>query len=94
MERATWKDGALDVTLLEPFEQLRRSNQLSTTKDRENNDSGRQKQIWLPSLDVIGTFATENAVYSNPKKPFISYNIGAKHNQPSKLDTQPAKNSN
>jgi hypothetical protein len=29
LERATWKNGRLDIVLLEPFEQLRRSNQLS-----------------------------------------------------------------
>jgi len=32
LKGATWQDGGLRTTLLEPFEQLRNSNQLTLTK--------------------------------------------------------------
>lgn len=51
LKEATWQEGGLRTTLLEPFEQLRRSNQLSTTKDNGNGGSGRDLKIWLPRQD-------------------------------------------
>ena len=48
LKEATWQDGGLRTTLLEPFEQLRRSNQRSTTNNNGNNESGRDLTIWLP----------------------------------------------
>ena len=50
-KEATWQDGGLHTTLLEPFEQLRRSNQLSLTKDNGNEGSGHDLKICLPILD-------------------------------------------
>jgi hypothetical protein len=36
-----WRDGGLPATLLEPFEQMHRSNQLSHTKQNATGGSGR-----------------------------------------------------
>jgi hypothetical protein len=36
MKDATWRDGQLQTQFEEPFENLRRSNQLSRTKHEEN----------------------------------------------------------
>lgn len=47
IKEATWKDDRLQTSLLEPFEQLRRSNQLSHTKDKGKGGSGRDLKIWL-----------------------------------------------
>ena len=47
LKEATWQDGGSSTTLLEPFEQLRRSNQLSQTKITGNNGSGHELKIWL-----------------------------------------------
>jgi site-specific DNA recombinase len=48
LERATWKEGTLDVTLLEPFQTLRHSNSVTTTKTNGNGTAGRDIEIWLP----------------------------------------------
>jgi site-specific DNA recombinase len=47
VKEATWLDGGLRTSLFEPFEILRRSNQESTRKERENSGSGQDLQIWL-----------------------------------------------
>lgn len=47
LKEATWKDGGLRTTLLEPFEQLRRSNQLSHTNKNGNPGSGMDLKVWL-----------------------------------------------
>jgi hypothetical protein len=57
LDRATWKDGMLAATLLEPLHQLRRSNSLTTSEINQNGDAGRKKEIWLPIVDAFRTFA-------------------------------------
>jgi hypothetical protein len=47
MEKATWKQGALQTVLFEPFEILRHSNQESYRREREKAGSGRELGIWL-----------------------------------------------
>ncbi|HLM98170.1 MAG TPA: zinc ribbon domain-containing protein, partial [Bryobacteraceae bacterium] len=48
VEKAAWKDGALQATLFEPFEILRHSNQESHRKEMEEPGAGRDLGIWLP----------------------------------------------
>jgi site-specific DNA recombinase len=62
VEKAAWQDGALRTTLFEPFEILRHSNQESYRKEKENGGSGRDLEIWLPSLDTFRTFARQFAL--------------------------------
>jgi site-specific DNA recombinase len=47
LESAAWQDGELRTTLFEPFELLRRSNRESYTKQKENNGSGCDLEVWL-----------------------------------------------
>ena len=47
LEKAAWKDGALQTALFEPFEILRHSNQESYRKEKEKAGSGRELGIWL-----------------------------------------------
>ena len=47
VEKAAWRDGALQTTLFEPFEILRHSNQESYGKEKENGGSGLDLAIWL-----------------------------------------------
>ena len=47
VEKAVWKDGALQTALFEPFEILRHSNQESYRKEKEKVGSGREMGIWL-----------------------------------------------
>jgi site-specific DNA recombinase len=47
VEKATWKDGALQTTLFEPFQILRHSNLESYRKEKEKVGSGRDLEIWL-----------------------------------------------
>ena len=47
LKEATWKDGTLRTTLLEPFEQLRRSNSVSANGINGNGGSGRCFEDWL-----------------------------------------------
>jgi hypothetical protein len=47
VEKATWKGGALQIALFEPFEILRHSNRESYRKEKENVGSGRDLEIWL-----------------------------------------------
>jgi hypothetical protein len=54
VDRAAWRERTLEVVLSEPFEQLRRSNQLSRKKHRENEGSGRDLGPWLPRQDSKG----------------------------------------
>ena len=48
LKEATWKDGTLRTTLLEPFAQLQRSNRLTQTNINGNGGSRRDFEIWLP----------------------------------------------
>ena len=52
IEKATWKDGMLQTSLFEPFELLRHSNQESFRKEKENDGSGRDLEVWLPKTDT------------------------------------------
>jgi hypothetical protein len=47
MKDATWRDGQLQTQFEEPFENLRRSNQLSQTKHEENGMRNAEIGIWL-----------------------------------------------
>jgi hypothetical protein len=47
IDEATWQNGTLRTSLLEPFEILRHSNRESLRKENENNGSGRDLGIWL-----------------------------------------------
>jgi DNA invertase Pin-like site-specific DNA recombinase len=47
LEKAAWKDGALQTALFEPFEILRHSNQESYRKEKEKAGSGCELGIWL-----------------------------------------------
>ncbi len=47
LERATWKNGRLAVVLLEPFEQLRRSNQVTINEISSLGSSVSDPKIWL-----------------------------------------------
>jgi site-specific DNA recombinase len=62
VEKADWKDGTLRTTLFEPFEILRHSKRESCRKENENAGSGRDLEVWLPSLDTFRTFLSA----SNP----------------------------
>jgi len=57
LKEAAGQDGGLRTTLLEPFEQPRRSNQLSHTKISEHSGARMDLKIWLPTLDTFRTFA-------------------------------------
>ena len=51
LDKATWQDGTLCVTLFEPFNILRHSNRESDRSERENGGSGGDLQFWLPGMD-------------------------------------------
>jgi site-specific DNA recombinase len=51
MKSATWRDGQLQTQFEEPFENLRRSNQLSQTKHEENGMRNAGIGVWLPGMD-------------------------------------------
>jgi site-specific DNA recombinase len=51
LERATWKDRALGVTLLEPFQTLRHSNSASSRKHRTSGGTTPNIEDWLPDMD-------------------------------------------
>jgi DNA invertase Pin-like site-specific DNA recombinase len=51
IEKATWKDGALQTSLFEPFQILRHSNRESRSKENQLAGSGRDLEIWLPGMD-------------------------------------------
>jgi hypothetical protein len=55
VEKAAWRDGALQTALFEPFEILRHSNQLSYRKEMEKAGTGRELEIWLPVVDTSRT---------------------------------------
>jgi hypothetical protein len=69
-EKAVWLDGALRTTLFEPFEILHHSNQESCRKEKENGASGRDLEIWLPTLDTFRTFASQTAHTRTNENPF------------------------
>ncbi len=51
MKTAIWQGGQLHTDFEEPFENLKRSNQLSRTKHEENAIATDQNEIWLPDMD-------------------------------------------
>jgi hypothetical protein len=51
VEKAAWRDGTLQTSLFEPFKILRHSNHESYRKEKEKAGSGRDLEIWLPSMD-------------------------------------------
>ncbi len=61
VKNATWKDGRLRTTLLEPFELLRHSNQ--QTDNGTSGIGGPQQEIaiWLPERDTDPNSRMENA---------------------------------
>jgi hypothetical protein len=48
LKSATWRHGELQTEFEQPFENLRRSNQLSRTKQKENVTIIAESEIWLP----------------------------------------------
>ena len=48
LKSATWRQGQLQTEFQQPFENLRRSNQLSSTKHKENGTIINEVDIWLP----------------------------------------------
>jgi site-specific DNA recombinase len=51
LKSASWQQGRLRTEFEEPFESLRRSNQLSTAKHKENRMPNLQIENWLPGMD-------------------------------------------
>ncbi len=51
LKSATWRHGELQTEFEQPFENLRRSNQLSNTKNKENGATNAEIGIWLPGRD-------------------------------------------
>jgi site-specific DNA recombinase len=51
LKSATWREGELRTEFQQPFENLRRSNQLSNTKHKENGTLSNEIDIWLPGMD-------------------------------------------
>jgi hypothetical protein len=51
LRSTTWKDGALQTALFEPFQILRHSNQEMYRKEKEKAGLGRNLKIWLPGMD-------------------------------------------
>ncbi len=47
LKSAAWRHGELQIQFEEPFENLKRSNQLSRRKDDEIGDGTTRNQIWL-----------------------------------------------
>ena len=56
MKTAIWQGGQLHTDFEEPFENLKRSNQLSRTKHEENAIATDQNEIWLPFVNDYRTF--------------------------------------
>jgi hypothetical protein len=55
LKSAAWRNGKLQTQFEQPFENLRRSNQLSRRKDNEIGDGTSRNQIWLPESDITRT---------------------------------------
>ncbi len=52
LKSATWREGELQTEFQQPFENLRRSNQLSSTKHKENGATNAEiDPIWLLKQD-------------------------------------------
>ena len=51
MKSATWQDGRLCTEFENPFESLRRSNQLRKTKQTANGTATSEIEDWLPNRD-------------------------------------------
>ena len=63
LKSATWQDGRLCTEFENPFESLRRSNQLSRTKHQANGAAVTEIEDWLPSLDAFRTFCCKRGRY-------------------------------
>jgi site-specific DNA recombinase len=59
LKSATWQDGWLHTEFEDPFESLRRSNQLNRMKHSGNGAASAEIQDWLPSLDAFRTFLSK-----------------------------------
>ena len=62
VEKAAWQHGTLRTTLFEPFEILRHLNRESIRKENEIGGSGRDMEVWLPTLDTFRTYAPQMAL--------------------------------
>jgi hypothetical protein len=51
LKSATWRQGELQTEFQQPFENLRRSNQLSNTKHKENGAPNAEIDTWLRGSD-------------------------------------------
>jgi hypothetical protein len=51
LKSAAWRHGELQIQFEEPFENLKRSNQVSRRKDSEIGEGTTRNQIWLPGMD-------------------------------------------
>jgi site-specific DNA recombinase len=64
LKSATWRHGELQTEFQQPFENLRRSNQLSNTKHKENGATNAEIDIWLPGMysnqELDKTFKARN----------------------------------
>jgi hypothetical protein len=69
-ENAVWQHRALRTTLFEPFDILRHSNWESSRKEKENGGSGRDLEVWLPTLDTFRTFVSQTARTRTDESPF------------------------
>jgi acetyl/propionyl-CoA carboxylase alpha subunit len=62
LKSATWRQGQLQTEFQQPFENLRRSNQLSSTKHKENGATDAEIEIWLPFVGSYRIFVNSPAV--------------------------------
>jgi hypothetical protein len=64
LKSATWRHGELQTEFQQPFENLRRSNQLSNTKHKENGATNAEIDTWLPRMysnqELDKTFKARN----------------------------------
>ena len=68
LKSASWQHGELRTEFEEPFETLRRSNQLSRTKHKENRMRTTEIENWLPGNAVFKLFLSRFLnVCGNPK---------------------------
>jgi len=72
VEKAAWKDGALQTALFEPFETLRHSNQESYRKEKQKVGSGCELQIWLPGRDSNHDSRLPRSPSCHIRRPAIS----------------------
>ena len=75
LKSATWRQGQLQTEFQQPFENLRRSNQLSSAKHKENGAPDGEIDIWLPGLDSN----RRNATLPDTSNRNYSPVLGSKH---------------